>query len=74
MFFRKLDLGTVVEVSIDVSNCTNVEGIEHVVTNISYSFHRRGDVKLTLISPSNTPSELLSFRDNDATDGGLFSF
>jgi subtilisin-like proprotein convertase family protein len=61
-------------VSIDINKCINVTSIEHVVANISYSSHRRGDVKITLISPSKTPSEMLSFRDNDATDEGIEYF
>ncbi len=69
--FSELNIGATVEISIDVEECEGVTSIEHVIANISYSFHRRGDVKLTLISPSRTPSELLSFRNNDATDQGL---
>jgi subtilisin-like proprotein convertase family protein len=72
LFFSPLGIGTTVEVSIDVKSCKNVQSIERVVANISYSFHRRGDVKITIISPSETPSELLSFRDKDATNKGLF--
>jgi len=72
LFFSPLGLGTTVEVTIDVKECKNVESIERVVVNMSYSFHRRGDVKITIISPSETPSELLSFRDKDATNKGLF--
>jgi len=72
LFFSDLDIGGIVEVYIEVPQCKNVASVEHVVANISYLFHRRGDVKITLISPSQTPSEMLSYRDKDATDKGLF--
>ena len=71
--FSVLEIDRTIEVSIDVKECFNVTSIEHVVANISYSFHRRGDVKITIISPGGTPSELLSYRDNDATDKGPYS-
>lgn len=61
------------EVNIDVSHCVNVTSLEHVTANVSFSYHRRGDVKVTLISPSQTASEMISFRDNDASDKGTFS-
>jgi subtilisin-like proprotein convertase family protein len=44
-----------------------------VTANVSFSFHRRGDVKITLISPSGTPSEMISYRDNDASEKGIYS-
>ncbi len=71
-FFSELDIGSSVEVSIDVKECVNITSIEHVVANISYSFHRRGDVKIILISPSGTRSEMLSYRDVDHSDRGLY--
>jgi len=61
-------MGATVEVSIDVEKCPNITNIEHAIANVSYSFHRRGDVQLTLVSPSKTPSEVLSYRKNDDTD------
>lgn len=70
--FSELKIDDTIEVSIDVKECLNVTSIEHVVANISYSFHRRGDVKITLISPSGTQSELLSYRDNDRSQKGLY--
>ncbi len=48
--------------------------MEHVVANISFSFTIRGDLKLTLISPSSTPSEILSYRRNDRTNKGISFF
>ncbi len=43
-----------------------------MVANISYSFHRRGDVKIILISPSGTRSEMLSYRDVDHSNKGTY--
>ena len=67
---RPLNIGSTIEVHIDVKKCENVSSLEHVTANVSYTFHRRGDVKVTLISPSQTPSEMVSYRDNDATGAG----
>jgi len=72
VFYSPLAIGATVEVNIDVDKCENVTILEHVVANVSFSFHRRGDVKITLISPSGTPSEMISYRDNDASDKGIY--
>lgn len=68
--FSPLGIGATIEVNIDVTECLNVTVLEHVTANVSFTFHRRGDVKITLISPSGTPSEMISYRDNDAADKG----
>lgn len=59
---------------IDIDKCEGVTMLEHVVANVSYGFHRRGDVQITLISPSKTSSEMLSYRPNDATNKGIKYF
>jgi subtilisin-like proprotein convertase family protein len=59
-------------VNIDVNKCENITSLEHVTANVSFIFHRRGDVKITLISPSGTPSEMISYRDNDASEKGIY--
>ncbi|CAF0806074.1 unnamed protein product [Didymodactylos carnosus] len=64
----------VIKIHLDVLECINVTVLEHVVANISFTFNRRGNVKITLISPSQTPSEMLSFRPNDATNKGINYF
>ncbi len=69
--YSPLAIGATVEVNIDVNTCENVTSLEHVTANLSFSFHRRGDVKITLISPSGTPSEMISYRDNDASEKGM---
>jgi subtilisin-like proprotein convertase family protein len=71
VFFSQLRVGETIELDIDVGECKGITQLEHVVANVSYSFHRRGDVKIILISPSKTSSELLSYRKNDATDQGI---
>ncbi len=72
-FCSPLAIGATVEVNIDVDKCENITSLEHVTANVSFTFHRRGDVKITLISPSGTPSEMISYRDNDASEKGLHS-
>ncbi|CAF3842179.1 unnamed protein product [Rotaria magnacalcarata] len=69
-----LGIGATVEIYIDVDKCENVTSLEHVQANVSFTFHRRGDIKITLISPSGTPSELLSYRDPDASKKGIKYF
>ncbi|CAF0789709.1 unnamed protein product [Adineta steineri] len=69
-----LGIGATVEVNLDVDKCENVTYLEHVTANVSFIYHRRGDVKITLISPSGTTSEMLSYRDNDSTDKGIKYF
>jgi subtilisin-like proprotein convertase family protein len=48
--------------------------LEHVIANLTVSYPVRGDIKLTLVSPSGTPSEILSFRSNDKTVKGIKKF
>ena len=64
-------------IAIDVTDCPKVERLEHVIANISFKYSVRGDIKLTLVSPSNTPSEILSHRRNDLSSKGnsiVFNF
>jgi subtilisin-like proprotein convertase family protein len=74
LFYSPLEIGATVEVNIDIDKCANVTNLEHVTANVSFSFHRRGDIKITLISPSGTPSEMISYRDNDASENGIKYF
>jgi subtilisin-like proprotein convertase family protein len=57
---------------LDVKHCPHVEQLEHVVANISFKHTTRGDLKLTLVSPAGTPSEILSFRKNDFSNKGNY--
>lgn len=59
---------------LDVENCTLIDTLEHVVANISFKTTTRGDLKLTLISPAGTPSEILSFRKNDLSNKAIKYF
>ena len=54
--------------------CDNIDSLEHVIANISFSFTNRGDLKFTLISPHHTPSEILSYRKNDHSPKGATFF
>lgn len=51
-----------------------LDKLEHVIANISFSFSTRGDLKLTLISPQGTSSEILSYRKNDRSNKGAYFF
>ena len=64
-------IGGKLEVPIKVIQCEPITRVEHVVANISFDFPRRGDLKITVISPSGTTSEVLSCRPNDITSAGL---
>ncbi|KAI3383057.1 hypothetical protein SNEBB_011349 [Seison nebaliae] len=70
---RLLPYSGVLKVPLDVK-LENIEMLEHVVANISISFVRRGDIQLTLTSPSGTSSEMLSFRHKDKTAEGINYF
>ena len=69
-----LEIGSITDVHIDVDKCPNITNLEHVTANVSFSFHRRGDVKITLVSPSGTPSEMISYRENDDSSKGIKFF
>ena len=71
---RAIPSSGLIKIILNVKSCPHVEQLEHVVANISFSFTIRGDLKLTLISPSNTPSEILSYRRNDRTNKGIKYF
>lgn len=73
-FFSDLIEGDTVELELDVKNCDSLDTLEHVVANISFKFTTRGDIKLTLISPDGTPSEILSYRKNDLSEKGIKHF
>jgi len=63
------------EIDITVGNeCPKNFFLEHVVANISFSYPVRGQVKLTLISPFGTTSEILSYRKNDKNPDGIENF
>ena len=57
-----------------MNDCWNIDKLEHVIANVSFGFQTRGEVKMTLISPSETPSEILSFRENDKSSKSIRYF
>lgn len=63
------------EIDLVVSNeCPDIDFLEHTVANISFSYPIRGEMQLTIISPSGTPSELLSYRPHDESTIGTEFF
>lgn len=74
-FNRNFHSGDIKETDITVSDeCPQIDFLEHVVANISFSYPIRGQLKLTLISPFGTPSEILSYRKNDDSSEGIEFF
>lgn len=64
----------VLELEVTSDACKDINSLEHVVANISFAFESRGDVKITLVSPSHTPSEILSYRRNDQSSKSIRYF
>ena len=75
MVFSTIEADQKLVLELEVTDeCGEMNSLEHVVANLSFAFQTRGDVKLTLISPSHTPSEILSYRRNDLTSKGVHYF
>jgi subtilisin-like proprotein convertase family protein len=74
--FRTFKSGEITEADITVysGDCPEIDFLEHVVANISFSYPIRGQLKLTLISPFGTTSEILSYRRNDMSSEGAQFF
>lgn len=70
--FRPLRAGKIAQLTLYIEECGNITFLEHVVANMSFRYHRRGDLKITLISPSGTPSLLLNYRKKDDSNKGKF--
>ena len=57
------------------SSCTqHVEKLEHVILKLSVDFDRRGDLKISIFSPSGTESNVLDQRPNDSSKDGFDEF
>ena len=61
---------------IDMAHCqekpdTHVEHMEHVLLYVDADANRRGAVKITLTSPDETISEMLSTRQGDDSKEGI---
>lgn len=53
------------------STASEIKKLEHVQINITLKHRHRGDLSITLISPSGTRSKLLATRRNDHSARGL---
>ncbi|XP_055929177.1 furin-like isoform X1 [Argiope bruennichi] len=67
--------GERLETTINTTGCKNTENavlyLEHVQVIISLNFHPRGNLHITLISPSGTQSAILLPRPHDKIDGSF---
>lgn len=57
-----------------VTECQQVNFVEHIQVEVSLDVDRRGLVELDLISPSGTKSTLLTSRNRDASRSGFTSW
>ena len=73
-FFRTVELGTPFVTTFTYSG--SIAYLEHVVilTTLTVSSERRGDLRVELTSPSGTTSVLMDYRDNDNNAGGYFDW
>ncbi|GFY77578.1 furin-like protease 2 [Trichonephila inaurata madagascariensis] len=67
--------GERLETSINTTGCKNTENavryLEHVQVIVSLNFHPRGNLHITLISPSGTRSAVLLPRPHDKIEGSF---
>ena len=74
-FIRSLPANSVTDISIEADRCENntdaVRSLEHVQVSITLSASQRGEVELSLTSPSGTRSVLLARRAADTSYEGL---
>ncbi|KAF0992607.1 hypothetical protein HZS_6281, partial [Henneguya salminicola] len=63
------------EINFETEACSKTENVinslEHVVLTISLVHHRRGSISIDLISPTGSPSQILSTRRYDTSEEGL---
>ena len=69
-FFQGLEI----EFEISDSCVGVVDRLEHVIAKISLDFERRGDLRITLTSPSGTKSNILDERPFDYSTRGFDNF
>lgn len=77
--FNELDYTSIKEKSlrvfaIECFKCNGVNYLEHVISRISLHSGVRGKIKINLISPCGTKSNLLDFRRNDLSRRGFKSW
>ncbi|KAM8872819.1 proprotein convertase subtilisin/kexin type 5 [Synchiropus picturatus] len=73
---RTIHPGTALTSAIETTGCStesqqHVVYVEHVIVRVSIVCSRRGDLSLTLTSPSGTVSELLANRPHDNSTEGF---
>ena len=63
-----------IEFPTDNSCMQHVDILEHVIVKLTLDFSRRGDLKITITSPSATESIILDHRPNDDSTEGFTKF
>ena len=56
---------------LKVDECSDVRFLEHVQSVLSLKTKRRGNIEISLTSPSGTKSKLLSERNRDNSNRGF---
>ncbi|CAH0758094.1 unnamed protein product [Diatraea saccharalis] len=63
-----------VTLQLDVGSCPGVNYLEHVQARVTLSAARRGDIRITLMSPAGTKVTLLAPRAHDSSRAGFNSW
>ncbi|XP_067676007.1 proprotein convertase subtilisin/kexin type 4-like isoform X2 [Haliotis asinina] len=77
--YKKITARSKIVDEVEVTGCkgakNRIHNLEHVQVKIKLQHSRRGDIQLTLVSPSGTKSQILSPRPNDDSQNGIdFTF
>lgn len=64
----------IIDFELDNSCYQYVEKLEHVIVILSVDFHTRGDLIITVTSPSGTESNILNTRPHDTSNEGFTDF
>jgi len=74
--YREIKGRTPIIVPFDIhSDCYQyVDRLEHVMVKLTLDFDRRGDLKISLVSPSGTQSDILDRRPHDYSSRGFSEF
>lgn len=62
---------SVSKTKMEVSSCDNVKFLEHVRVHVTLAATKRGDVRIFVVSPSGTRSNLLAKRPRDYSRAGF---
>ncbi|KAL0870656.1 hypothetical protein ABMA27_005604 [Loxostege sticticalis] len=71
---RAIPARSSIALQLDVNACPGVNYLEHVQARVSLSAARRGDVRITLMSPAGTKVTLLAPRAHDSSRSGFNSW